>query len=225
MFFSDNGGLTPVTSNAPLRNGKAFLYEGGIRVPLIVWAPGMIKKPAWSDVPVHAVDIFPTLADLGGHSVDHNIDGQSLVPLLRDPENSKGQYTIKPLYWHYPFNVKMDDPETGCPLTPSSAIRKGNYKLIWDWHGRLLLFNIKEDIGEKHNLAEEKPELARMLFQDLVSWLDQNVERRYFPIPNPEYDAEKDQRPYPFRDLRKEMLGLTKAPGLDDNMGKKSGRP
>jgi len=225
VFFSDNGGLMPFTSNAPLRNGKAFLHEGGIRVPLIVYAPAVIKKPAWSDVPVHAVDILPTLAELSGKKVKHTIDGRSFATLLNDPANARGRYPVRPMYWHYPFNVGLDDPQTGLPLTPSSAIRQGDYKLIWDWHGRLSLFNLKEDLEEKHNLTEEKPELTSALFETLVSWLDQNVERRYFPTRNPDYNAEKDKRDYPFSDLRKELLGLTHEPGLDDRMGKNAGRP
>jgi len=225
IFASDNGGLMSKTSNAPLRNGKAFLYEGGVRVPLIVWVPGRVKGPNWCDVPVHATDLLPTMAALAGVPIKHRIDGQSLVSLLNDPANKAGGYVPKPIYWHYPFNVGLNDPETGLPLPPHSAIRKGGHKLIWDWHGRLKLFHVAQDIAEEKDLAQEEPALTRQLFSDLVTWLDSNVERRYFPTPNARYQADKDTRGYPFRDLRKELLGLTAPPGLPDAMGRNAGRP
>jgi arylsulfatase A-like enzyme len=225
VFISDNGGLSGKTSNAPLRDGKAFLYEGGVRVPLIIWSPARITRLTWCDVPVHAVDILPTLAELAGEKVKHRIDGQSLLPLLSDTPNEKKRYVAKPIYWHYPFNVGLDDPATGLPLTPHSAMRKGDYKLIWDWHGKLELYNIGQDVSERVDLSAKEPERAKELFAELVSWLDANVERRYFPVRNPEYQPEKDTRNYPFRDLRKELLGLTSLPGLPDAMGVNAGRP
>jgi len=224
VFYSDNGSFMHYTSNAPLRNGKAFLHEGGIRVPLIIYAPNIINKPAWSDVPVHAIDIMPTLAELCGKEVKHDIDGKSFASLLNDPSNKQEKWKDKPMFWHYPFNVALNDPNTGMFLTPSSAIRKGDYKLIWDWHGRLELYNLADDIGENHDLSERQPDCALALFKELVDWLNMNVERRYFPTPNPEYDAAKDNRPYPFRDLVKEFLGRTAPLGQPDAMGKNSGR-
>lgn len=225
IFMSDNGGLGHRTSNAPLKAGKAFLYEGGVRVPLVCWWPGHIEGPAWCDVPVHCTDVFSTIADLAGATVPHRVDGQTLMPLLEDPKNRAGRYVRKPIYWHYPMNVGLNHPDTGLPLTPHSGMRKGDYKIIWDWHGKLELYNIAEDLSEEHDLSEQEPEHTRELFRELVTWLDNNVEARYFPKPNPDYQPEEDTRAYPFRDLRKELLGLTTPPGLPDAMGKNAGRP
>jgi len=206
VFMSDNGGIlevrnTPITSNAPLKGGKAMLYEGGTRVPLIVWAPGRVPADAWSDVAVHCNDLFPTLSEVAGYKVQHEIDGQSLVPLLKDPANADGDYDADTFYWHYPFNVSLKDVDHGLPLTPRSSMVQGDWKLIFDWHGKFELYNLADDISERKNLAEAQPEKANAMFQQLKTWLQENVEPRYFPTPNPEYDAAQDQRPYPFRNL------------------------
>ncbi len=218
VFLSDNGGLMSSTSNAPLRDGKAFLYEGGVRVPFVVWWPKHYS-PAWCDVPVcAATDLLPTLAAVAGRAVPSTdqIDGESLLPLLTDPANSSGGYPVKPIYWSYPFNCALIDPETGLPLPPASSVRSGDYKLIWNWAGKLELYDVAHDPGEQHNLAAAKPERTLHLYRQLVEWLDQNVERRYLPTPNPEYQPHRDPRRllYPFRDLRQELLNLTNAPGL-----------
>ena len=206
VFMSDNGGIlevrnTPITSNAPLKGGKAMLYEGGTRVPLIVWAPGRVPADAWSDVAVHCTDLFPTLSEVAGYAVEHEIDGQSLVTLLKDPANTNGGYAADTFYWHYPYNVGLKDVDHGLPLTPHSSMVQGDWKLIFDWHGRLELYNLAEDLSEKNNLVEAQPERANEMFEDLKAWLIENVEPRYFPTPNPDYDATQDKRPYPFRNL------------------------
>jgi arylsulfatase A-like enzyme len=225
VFLSDNGGLMGPTSNSPLRDGKAFLYEGGVRVPFVIWWPKH-TAPAWSDVPVcAATDIMPTLAALTESRVPptDKIDGESLLPLLTDPANSNGGYQVKPIYWSYPFNCALIDPETGLPLPPASSVRAGDYKLIWNWAGTLELYDIAKDIGEQHNLAAAKPKLALQLYQQLVDWLDNNVEQRYLASPNPDYQPDQDPRRllYPFRNLRQDLLNLTNAPGrpnaLDQN--------
>lgn len=206
VFMSDNGGIlevrgTPITSNAPLKGGKAMLYEGGVRVPLIVWAPGRVPADAWSDVAVHCTDIFPTLSEIADYEVDHEIDGQSLLPLLKDLDNSEGRYDRDTFYWHYPFNVILNDVDHGLPLTPHSSMVKGDWKLIFDWHGKLELYNLAEDLSEENNLAESMPDRANEMFAELKEWLQENVEPRYFPTPNSEYNAEQDKRPYPFKNL------------------------
>ncbi len=226
VFLSDNGGLVPPTSNAPLRDGKAFLYEGGVRVPFVVWWPKHYRH-VWCDVPVcAATDLLPTLAQLTDMTLPptDKIDGQSLLSLLTDPANATGGYQMKPIYWSYPFNCELKDPETGLPLPPASSIRSGDYKLIWNWAGTLELYDITKDIGEHHNLATANPELAMELYHQLVNWLDHNVERRYLPTPNPDYQSQEDPRRllYPFRDLRRDLLNLTNAPGLPDAMDKNS---
>ena len=173
-----------------------------------------------------ATDIMPTFAALTDSTVPatDKIDGQSLLPLLTNPANAKGGYQVKPIYWSYPFNCALIDPETGLPLPPASSVRDGDYKLIWNWAGKLELYDIAQDIGERHDLAAAKPELAMQLYQQLMNWLDQNVERRYLPTPNPNYQPEKDprRRLYPFRDLRRDLLHLTNAPGLPDAVDQNS---
>ena len=226
VFLSDNGGLMGPTVNAPLRAGKAFLYEGGVRAPFVISWPKHFA-PAWCDVPVcAATDIMPTLAGLTESPIpaSDKIDGQSLLLLLNEPANAKTGFSVKPIYWSYPFNCALIDPETGLPLPPASSVRSGDYKLIWNWAGKLELYDITKDISEQHNLAAAKPELALQLYRQLVNWLDQNIERRYLPTPNPAYQAKEDSRRllYPFRDLRRDLLNLTNAPGLPDAMDQNS---
>ena len=210
VFMSDNGGISfdakspqgLTTSNAPLKGSKAMLYEGGIRVPLIIWQKGQIKGGQWSDVPVHCADIFPTFLQFAQQGTDgYNIDGQSIKPLLNDPRNIKKQYTRNTFYWHYPLNVAPENPDDNLPLTPHSAIRKGDYKLIFDWYGRLKLYNIKKDMSEKNNLAFKKPELTRELFANLIGWLEKNVDSKYLPTLNKLYNPTKESRNIPFVDL------------------------
>ncbi len=210
VFMADNGGISwdeksklgRTTSNFPLKGGKAMLYEGGIRVPLIFWQKGKIKSGQWSDIPVDCNDIFPTFLQFAGQKTDHlKIDGKSLLPLLSDPKNLKKKYTRDTFYWHYPLNVKVNSVEDSLDLTPHSAIRKGDYKLIFDWYGRLKLYNIKEDISEKNNLAFSKAQLTKELFADLIHWLDKNVENKYLPIENPGYNPSKESRNVPFVNL------------------------
>ena len=212
VFMSDNGGISwdeksahgRTTSNAPLKGGKAMVYEGGIRVPLIFWQKGKIKAGQWSDIPVDCNDIFPTLLQMAGQKTAQlKIDGMSLKPLLNDPKNTKKMYTRNTFYWHYPLNVKVTSMEDGLDLTPHSAIRKGDYKLIFDWYGRLKLYNIKEDMSEKNNLAFAKPAITKALFADLINWLDKNVEKKYLPTENPHYKPEKESREVPFVNLYK----------------------
>jgi hypothetical protein len=88
-----------------------------------------------------------------------------------------------------------------------------DYKLIFDWHGKLSLYNIKEDPYENNDLSEQMPERTEKMFGQLSRWLDENVEPRYYPRVNPNYDPAKDTRNYPFMDIRKEMLGM---PGISE---------
>lgn len=224
VFMSDNGGVSyvtkkgdkPVTSTAPFKGSKAMLFEGGIRVPLIARWIGSISPGQWSEIPVAATDLMPTFAQTAGldaANMGHRLgwDGRSFFPLFKDPQNKSRAYTRDTFYWHYPFNVAPLHPDDGLPLTPHSAIRKGDLKLIFDWHGRLHLHNIPKDPFEKDNLAEARPDDAKALFRELNDWLDTRVERKYTPAINPAYDPEKDPRPKKFRDLRREILGPDRA--------------
>lgn len=216
VFMSDNGGIdyrvTPnqkVTSNYPLNGGKACVTEGGIRVPLVFRWKGQIEAGKWSNVPVDCSDIFPTLVEAAGYNVkpyykgENKIDGESLMALIDDVDNKKHSYHKNTMYWHYPFNVIYNNPYDGLNLTPHSAIRQGDYKLIFDWHGRLQLFNIKEDISEQHNLAKANPALCNDLFDQLITWLDANVKLTYWPTINTNYNPENDLHMDKFIDLMK----------------------
>jgi arylsulfatase A-like enzyme len=226
IFMSDNGGISwvtrrgqeqgqkPVTSNAPLKGGKAMHFDGGVRVPMIFHLPGMIPPNQWSDVRVSICDLFPTLLELAGLAPDpfyETIDGRSLMPLVNDPSNRDGTYARDTFYWHYPFNVAPLHPDDNLALTPHSTILRGDYKLIYDWHGRLYLHNILNDPFELNNLAQSQPELTRELFVQLNDWIDQNVAVRYTPALNPDYDPAEEVRSTPFRDLRRKYLGEERA--------------
>jgi len=213
IFMSDNGGIdasiTPRgygTSNSPFLGGKACLTEGGIRVPLIFRWKGEIDAGKWVNVPVDCTDIFPTILAAAGYDSkaivnDNELDGQSVLSLLSDKENSKSTYTKTAHYWHYPFNVIYNSPYERLPLTPHSAIRDGDYKLIFDWYGRLYLYNIKTDPYEKTNLVNQNPKLVNKLHEKLMSWISNHIDKRYWPSLDPNYDKTKESRKTPFVDL------------------------
>jgi arylsulfatase A-like enzyme len=202
VLTSDNGGVEytdpPATDNAPFKGGKACLTEGGVRVPLVYWQSSRFEGGAWCDVPVNCIDFLPTLAELTSNRAPDNLDGISMVPLLNNP-SAKGP--SRTFIWHYPFNVIVKDPDNGLPLTPHSAIRVGDYKLIWDWHGKLELFDIPADPYETNDLSAQMPEKRDELMEELQGWLKDHVAPRYMPIRNPDYNAAEDKRPYPFMDL------------------------
>lgn len=220
VFISDNGGVMytdPVaTNNAPFKGGKATHFEGGIRVPLIVKWKDHIDGDRWCDVPVDCNDIFPTVLQFAGydaapHLQPGGIDGRSLVPLLSDPTNTQKKYSRDTFFWHYPLNVIVNNPEDGFPSAPSSAIRQVDWKLIFDWSGKLRLYNIADDPFEKNELSEAMLDLAQRLFRELNDWIDQEVEVKYTPAINPEYDPSKEARARPFLDLRRKYLGDDRA--------------
>ena len=214
VFMSDNGGVTynspPATSNAPLKGGKAMMFEGGIRVPLAFRWPGHIAAGQWCDVPVDYADLFPTLLQFAQYDpVEHyqRIDGRSLAPLLKDVGNVQRGYPRDTHYWHYPFNVGIVNPDDGLPPAPHSAIREGDFKLIFDWSGKLYLFDLRTDWREEHSLADSMPAKATDLFRKLNRWIDANVATKYTPLLNPNYDPSKEARRRPFVDLRRQILG------------------
>jgi arylsulfatase A-like enzyme len=177
LFTSDNGGLLRSTSNAPLRAGKGSAYEGGVRVPLIVSWPGVAKPGTSCDTPAISPDLFPTILDIAGiRERPKGIDGVSLVPLLR----KDGGLARDDLYWHYPHYHPGG-------ATPYGAVRKGDLKLIEFFEdGRLELYNLREDIGEKKDLASEMPEKAKELQKLLARWRAEVGAR--MPTPNPDHD-------------------------------------
>jgi arylsulfatase A-like enzyme len=165
IFASDNGGESRVTSNAPLREGKSTLYEGGIRVPLILKWPGRIKPRAVCDTPTMSIDFYPTLAQIAAAKIDpaQKIDGLSIIPLLKDPKAALGR---DELCWHYP----LEKPHF-LGGRSSGAVRKGNFKLIEFFDdSHLELYNLKDDIGETNNLAKKMPSKRKELYQLLQQW-------------------------------------------------------
>jgi uncharacterized sulfatase len=183
VFFSDNGGLTrkfdgkgvDVTTNDPLRDEKGTLYEGGIRVPMIVRWTGSIQTGTLCEIPVSSVDFYPTFLDLADQPIPHQqLDGESLVSLLRQ----SGGLSRDALYWHYPHYHHS---------TPASAIRVADWKLIEFFEdGRVELYDLSNDIGESKNLAQEKPDKVKELSTRLDQWR-RSVEAA-LPVPNPDFD-------------------------------------
>ncbi len=187
VFFSDNGGLRQrfdgkgqvVATNAPLRSEKGTLYEGGIRVPLIVRSPGVVKPGSECRAPVSSVDFYPTFLETVGRkdTPKQVLDGESLMSLLR----RSGKLERDAIFWHYPHYHHS---------TPAGAIRRGDWKLIEFFEDdRLELYNLEEDIAEAKNLAREKPEIARRLQRRLAGW--RRSVNAAMPTPNPDFDPER----------------------------------
>jgi len=191
FFTSDNGGVVGrqhITSNEPLREEKATLYEGGIRVPLIVRWPGVVKPGSVCHAPVISVDFFPTILEMCGlpAPAGATLDGLSLLPLLKQ----SGQLPDRALYWHYP-HYNFHQPLI--PTRPCGAIRRGDFKLVEFYEdGFVELYNLREDIGERSNLAGVLPEKAAELRRDLEAW--RKSVGAQMPIPTPEnYDPAKTE--------------------------------
>jgi arylsulfatase A-like enzyme len=180
VFFSDNGGLainegTP-TSNLPLRAGKGWLYEGGIREPLIIKWPQVIKAGTKTEIPVISNDFYATfLAAAKLPLIPKQHTGSSnLLPLLKGEDMKE-----RALFWHYPHYSNQGG-------SPGSAIRKGDWKLIrWYETGKEELFNLKDDMGEQHNLLTKEPKITKSLGKALSKWL--KSEKALFPTENPAY--------------------------------------
>lgn len=186
IFFSDNGGLSTLqtagpTSNEPLRAGKAWLYEGGIRVPLIVRAPGITRRGTQCHVPVCSIDLAPTITDLV-HLVpqpDYHKDGYSLTGLLRGGKPP----SRTTLYWHYPHY------HNSTTWRPGGAIRDDDWKLIEFFEDNSIeLYNLKADLSEQQNVAALMPDKVRELRRKLSTWRSQTnaVMPTGNPTPSPE---------------------------------------
>lgn len=180
IFTSDNGGLIPVTSNWPLREGKGSAYEGGVRVPLIIRAPGWAEPGSVSEEPSITPDLALTIWEWTGVAApDRALDGVSLAPALK----GEGGLERDAIFWHYPHYHPGG-------ATPYSAMREGDYKLIHYYEDdRLELYNLREDIGESYNLAAIEPERAQAMKERIAAWL-QEVDAQ-MPEPNPDYDPER----------------------------------
>jgi len=180
FFASDNGGYTNlfrgrrVTDNRPLRSGKGSLYEGGIRVPLIVRVPWMTPRDGLCDEPVLCTDFFDTIAELAGADTAGARDGMSLVPLLRHPP---GRLDRESIFFHFPHYY----PTT----TPVSAVRSRDWKLL-EYHEdhHVELFNLREDAGEHRDLAREESARANDLRERLSRWRTEVGAQMPGPDPN-----------------------------------------
>lgn len=166
IFTSDNGGLATAegspTCNAPLSEGKGWMYEGGTREPLLIRCPGMTAPGSRCGVPVTSPDFYPTLLELAGvpPRPEQHVDGVSLVPLLRGGT----ELPREAIFWHYPHYGNQGG-------TPGGSVRSGDWKLIEFFEdGRLELYNLRCDPGEKENRAAAEPEIAARLLELLRNW-------------------------------------------------------
>ena len=184
FFTSDNGGLATAgsspTSNAPLSEGKGWMYEGGVREPLIVKWHGVTAPGSVCEIPVTSTDFFPTILEMAGLPLmpEQHIDGVSIINLL------KGRSSInrEAIYWHYPHYGNQGG-------TPGSSMRMGDYKLIEFFEdSRLELYDLKNDLEEEHNIAGQNKELTDKMHGMLKNW--QAEVQAKFPAANHEYKPE-----------------------------------
>jgi len=184
IFTSDNGGLSTSegwpTSNLPLRGGKGWMYEGGIREPLIVRWPGVAQPGAVINTPVSSPDFFPTLLEAAGAkpAAGQRLDGISLAPILRGQSAPD-----RALFWHYPHYGNQGG-------APSAAVRRGPWKLIqWFEGDRVELFHLGNDLAETTDLSSREPARVAALKAELAAW--QRDVGAKFPIANTSYDPAK----------------------------------
>jgi len=181
IFTSDNGGLSTAegspTSNLPLRAGKGWAYEGGVRTPLLIKWPGVTKPDSVCNKPVSSPDFFPTILEMAGLTPlpYQQLDGTSLLAEIQGVDSIE-----RPIFWHYPHYSNQGG-------APCGAVRLGDFKLIECYEDmRVELYDLRNDIAEKNNLATEKPETAAALTARLHGWrADMKAQ---MPEPNPSYD-------------------------------------
>lgn len=180
LFTGDNGGVSSgdsySSSELPYRGGKGRQWEGGIRVPFYIRAPGVTQPGSTCSTPVIGNDFYPTILQLAGLPLrpKQHVDGVSLVALLKG-----GSIAPRPLFWHYPHYGNQGGE-------PSSIIHKSDWKLIHYWEdGRNELYHLPDDIGEQHDLASKEAERTAQLWAELQAWLKETSAT--FPKPNPEY--------------------------------------
>ena len=185
VFTSDNGGVASgdafSSSNLPLRGGKGYQWEGGVREPYFIKVPWLDIAGQKSDIPATGTDFYPTLLELAGLDPmpKQHLDGVSLVPILKGE-----QIASRSLFWHYPHYGNQGGD-------PSSMIREGEWKLIHYWEdGRRELYNIITDVGEEQDVSKDHPDKVEKLGLLLEQWIRETAGRK--PTPDPIYDAEKD---------------------------------
>ena len=192
IFFSDNGGLSTgsgpnsPTSSFPLKGGKSWLYEGGIRVPLIIKLPGKVKAGLKINEPVIGTDLYPTILDLLELPLmpHQHKDGESLKALVNGTQKRTDRDAV---YFHYPHYHHINS------MGPSGAIRIGKYKLIEVFEtGNVELYNLEKDLGETVDLSNSQPLLTKKILKKLKNWQKQSGVS--MPTPNPDYIKDKDFR-------------------------------
>jgi len=179
IFTSDNGGLKypQCTDNSPLRSGKGYPYEGGIRIPQIIRWPGKIAPGSVCHVPVSSIDFLPTICEAAGAGLpkDTVIDGQSLIPLF----DKNKQFDRQDLFWHFPHYRYKE-------VIPYSIIRSEDWKLIKRYEGPTYeLYNLKKDLSETTDLAKKRPDKVKELDVKLMAWLNRTGAK--MPKINPKY--------------------------------------
>jgi arylsulfatase A-like enzyme len=204
IFFSDNGGMSAAnfgnphrgiaktkldktysTSNLPLRGGKGWLYEGGVREPLLIYWPHAARNGTVTDVPAISTDFYKTILDMVGihaeSQASDGIDGKSLVPVLNGDQKAASKLNDRPIYWHWPHYSNHG------AQSPGGAVLQGNYKLIEYYESNTAqLFNLKTDPSEQNDLASKEPKKVAELRAMFHAWRnDVNAE---MPVPNPKFD-------------------------------------
>ncbi|MFL3050928.1 MAG: sulfatase [Candidatus Neomarinimicrobiota bacterium] len=186
FFMSDNGGLSTSeghpTSNFPLRAGKGWIYEGGIRVPMIVRWPNMTSPGSVSNAIITSTDFFPTIIELSGAetNLELPIDGISFTPALLGKKYDRG-----PVFWHYPHYGNQGS-------APAGAVREGDWKLIeWYENGRKELYNLNQDISETVDLSKTYPNKVRTLSNKLTQW--RSMTEAKMPFVNSRFDSTKNE--------------------------------
>lgn len=189
IFTTDNGGVYDISRQWPLRAGKGSFYEGGVRVPMVVYQQGKYEKAEVSDLVVSQLDIFPTLMDIAG--IDENnltLDGESLIKVLKKGKDRN--LSNRPLFWHFPAYLEGGNVETTDRLfrtRPVSVVRKGDWKLIENYETEQYeLYNLADDISEKRNLSAVCPKKVK----ELADLLNQWKQEQGAPLPpglNPQY--------------------------------------
>jgi arylsulfatase A-like enzyme len=205
IFASDNGGLhvlefpdSPATHNTPYRAGKGFLYEGGLRVPLIIRWPGVVPAGKVSDVPVMQQDFTPTLLEACGVKADGPFDGVSVMSLLKGEKLAE-----RTLYWHFPHYTNQGG-------RPAGAVREGRWKLIEHYEdGRTEVFDLEKDISEEIDLAAREPDRAKTMREKLTAW--RNEMKAQENTPNPAFDAALHKKLYVDTDVSQLKAGRTAA--------------
>jgi len=183
IFSSDNGGVGGYqrteppskkkghTDNAPLRGGKGTLYEGGLRVPFIIRWPGVVPPDTTSEAMAAHVDIYPTFLEIAGATPKpgYPLDGVSFVSVLRNPA---APYHRPPIMWHFPgYLPSYVHRGTGLRTGPVGAIHSGDFKLMEFFEsGKVELYNLRDDIGERRNLAAQLPDKVKELEAQLAAW-------------------------------------------------------